>query len=434
MRPWAEHERAQPSSSQALSEADAASRFRTGAGRAHLLELQRSTPRGALVAAREVVGPISGREGRRARWPPCGRRGRPRTRWRRRSSQARSPLIGRTEAEVSAEISARLVEPGSRPGELRHRRERPELRQPAPRAGSARHRSGRGRRLRLRRLAPPRRQRRLLLGHHPHGRDRRARAGVPRALRGASASRSRRRGGGRGRHRLAKRWTGPAGEPIAAAGYGESFIHRIGHGIGIEEHEDPYLVAGNATPLVAGHAFSVEPGIYLARQFRRQDRGHRRSDRRRPAFLQQADHFLVGRRGLSSGRARPVRPRARSRRGPRRTRSAMVARSQKGRVKVDLGLDGRVAVVAASSKGLGRASADALAAEGVRLVISARGAEALAAPRRHCVPKAPRSWRSGPTSRTRPCPSSSSRRPIEHFGRLDIIVAERRRATARGRA
>lgn len=49
---------------------------------------------------------------------------------------------------------------------------------------------------------------------------------------------------------------------IAAAGYGDRFIHRTGHGIGVEEHEDPYVVAGNATPLVAGHAFSVEPGIY----------------------------------------------------------------------------------------------------------------------------------------------------------------------------
>jgi Xaa-Pro aminopeptidase len=51
---------------------------------------------------------------------------------------------------------------------------------------------------------------------------------------------------------------------IAAAGFGDAFIHRIGHGIGIEEHEDPYVVEGNATVLVPGHAFSVEPGIYLA--------------------------------------------------------------------------------------------------------------------------------------------------------------------------
>ena len=51
---------------------------------------------------------------------------------------------------------------------------------------------------------------------------------------------------------------------IAAAGYGDRFFHRTGHGIGVEEHEDPYVVAGNTTPLVPGHAFSVEPGIYTA--------------------------------------------------------------------------------------------------------------------------------------------------------------------------
>jgi Xaa-Pro aminopeptidase len=49
---------------------------------------------------------------------------------------------------------------------------------------------------------------------------------------------------------------------ITAAGYGDRFIHRTGHGIGVEEHEDPYIVVGNAEPLAAGHAFSIEPGIY----------------------------------------------------------------------------------------------------------------------------------------------------------------------------
>ena len=52
-------------------------------------------------------------------------------------------------------------------------------------------------------------------------------------------------------------------EIIKSAGYGEYFIHRIGHGIGIEEHEEPYIVSGNLTRLVSGHSFSVEPGIYL---------------------------------------------------------------------------------------------------------------------------------------------------------------------------
>lgn len=53
-----------------------------------------------------------------------------------------------------------------------------------------------------------------------------------------------------------------AREPISAAGYGEYFVHRTGHGIGLETHEDPYIVAGNAEPLEPGMAFSVEPGIY----------------------------------------------------------------------------------------------------------------------------------------------------------------------------
>ncbi len=54
---------------------------------------------------------------------------------------------------------------------------------------------------------------------------------------------------------------------IAAAGHGEHFIHRTGHGIGLEEHEDPYIVAGNTERLVEGMAFSVEPGIYLQGRF-----------------------------------------------------------------------------------------------------------------------------------------------------------------------
>jgi Xaa-Pro aminopeptidase len=54
---------------------------------------------------------------------------------------------------------------------------------------------------------------------------------------------------------------------IAGGGLGEYFIHRTGHGIGLEEHEDPYIVAGNTTPLAPGHAFSVEPGIYLPGRF-----------------------------------------------------------------------------------------------------------------------------------------------------------------------
>ncbi|MBB5152601.1 M24 family metallopeptidase [Saccharopolyspora phatthalungensis] len=53
-----------------------------------------------------------------------------------------------------------------------------------------------------------------------------------------------------------------AREPIAAAGFGEFFVHRTGHGIGLDVHEEPYVVEGNALALEPGMAFSVEPGIY----------------------------------------------------------------------------------------------------------------------------------------------------------------------------
>lgn len=50
-------------------------------------------------------------------------------------------------------------------------------------------------------------------------------------------------------------------------GYSDAFFHRTGHGIGLEGHEDPYLVAGNDLPLRPGMAFSVEPGIYLPGEY-----------------------------------------------------------------------------------------------------------------------------------------------------------------------
>jgi Xaa-Pro aminopeptidase len=80
---------------------------------------------------------------------------------------------------------------------------------------------------------------------------------------------------------------------IDAAGWGEQFFHRTGHGIGVEEHEDPYIVRGNDEPLAAGHAFSIEPGIYLGGHF-----GIRLEDivvatDAGPDRLNDADHALV---------------------------------------------------------------------------------------------------------------------------------------------
>ncbi len=50
---------------------------------------------------------------------------------------------------------------------------------------------------------------------------------------------------------------------IDAAGYGQYFTHRTGHGLGLEGHEPPYMVEGNAAPLEVGNTFTVEPGIYI---------------------------------------------------------------------------------------------------------------------------------------------------------------------------
>ncbi|MEU9129407.1 aminopeptidase P family protein [Kitasatospora sp. NPDC048540] len=54
---------------------------------------------------------------------------------------------------------------------------------------------------------------------------------------------------------------------ITEAGYGEYFIHRTGHGIGLTTHEPPYMVEGETQPLVPGMCFSIEPGIYLPGRF-----------------------------------------------------------------------------------------------------------------------------------------------------------------------
>lgn len=80
---------------------------------------------------------------------------------------------------------------------------------------------------------------------------------------------------------------------IADAGYGEYFVHRTGHGIGMEAHEDPYIVEGNDLPLAAGHAFSIEPGIYVPGRWgmRLEDIVVATDDGPRP--LNTSDHALV---------------------------------------------------------------------------------------------------------------------------------------------
>ncbi len=54
---------------------------------------------------------------------------------------------------------------------------------------------------------------------------------------------------------------------IEDAGYGAYFTHRLGHGLGLDGHEPPYLVRGNTAPLVAGNTVTIEPGIYMPEKF-----------------------------------------------------------------------------------------------------------------------------------------------------------------------
>jgi len=81
---------------------------------------------------------------------------------------------------------------------------------------------------------------------------------------------------------------------IDEAGYGERFIHRTGHGIGLDGHEHPYLVRGNDEPLEPGMAFSIEPGIYIPGRFgiRIEDIAILGEDGRAEP-LNQADHALA---------------------------------------------------------------------------------------------------------------------------------------------
>ncbi len=58
-----------------------------------------------------------------------------------------------------------------------------------------------------------------------------------------------------------------ARDVIAAAGYGDRFLHRTGHGVGIDIHEPPYITATSDTVLEEGMVFSIEPGVYIAGQF-----------------------------------------------------------------------------------------------------------------------------------------------------------------------
>ncbi len=168
------------------------------------------------------------------------------------------PLVGRTEAQVSAELSRRIVEEG-------HDKVNFAIVAAGENAASPHHHASdrvigenETRAVRLRGHDG-----RLLLRHHamrvhrrrsPPTSPRRTPCCSPPSRSVCRRARSARR---------ARRSIGRPGRSSTRPGYGDYFIHRTGHGIGMEEHEDPYIVEGNALPLAPGHAYSVEPGIYV---------------------------------------------------------------------------------------------------------------------------------------------------------------------------
>jgi len=264
MRPWAEHEHPTEIVASLVGR-----RTRLAVSdrcwASQLLELERAIPRAAWRSAREVVGPL--RAVKDAHEVASLRAaGAAADRVAAALLSGEIALIGRTEAEVSAEISRRLLAEG-------HDRVNFAIVGSGPNSASPHHDPGS-----------------RVIGHSEavvcdfggslHLGDgvgycsditRTVVTGEPdpefaelfEVLRVAQAAAVRAATVGTACEAVDR-----AGrEPITSAGYGKAFIHRIGHGIGIEEHEDPYIVAGNLTPLEAGHAFSIEPGIYLSGRF-----------------------------------------------------------------------------------------------------------------------------------------------------------------------
>ena len=214
--------------------------------------------------------------------------------------RARSRSSGAPRPQVSADISAAAHRRGPRQGQLRHRRRRRERRQPAP----PRRRPGDPAEARsccatsaARWPATAPTSPAACSPATPPAEIAEAYAVLHEAQQAAVRRRP-------GRHAVrGRRPRRPRGSS-PTPGYGDYFIHRTGHGIGMEEHEDPYIVEGNALPLAAGHAFSVEPGIYVPGRWgmRLEDIVVATDDG--PESLNASDHDLVSRLtvgGLAAG-------------------------------------------------------------------------------------------------------------------------------------
>jgi Xaa-Pro aminopeptidase len=290
LRPWSEHEDAFALGARLVGRRRSlavSDRMWAGA----LLALQDRLPDASWRAASSVTGPLRAvkdaaeKASLRAASAAADRVARD-------LQEGRIPLVGRTEAEVSAELSRRLVEEG-------HDRVNFAIVASGPNSASPHHEPG-DRVIGSKEMVVCDFGGSLSLGGGPgycSDITRTVVTGEPSAemaelyavlvdaqARAVAAARS---------GVACQEVDHAAREPIAAAGYGPYFIHRTGHGIGLEEHEDPYLVAGNAAPLAPGHAFSVEPGIYLPGRFgaRLEDIVLATADE--PESLNHADHGLA---------------------------------------------------------------------------------------------------------------------------------------------
>ena len=172
-------------------------------------------------------------------------------------------LAGRTEAAVAAEIAQRILDEGHRKVNFTIVASGPNAASPHHEAADRVIRDGEGVLFDIGGTMDGADGVGLLLRHHP------LRAPGRAALRLSPSctrySTRRRRPGWPQRRsvRPVRTSTPPPGRVIDDAGYGEYFVHRTGHGIGVEAHEHPNIVVGNDLELVAGHAFSIEPGIYV---------------------------------------------------------------------------------------------------------------------------------------------------------------------------
>ena len=170
----------------------------TARGPASSSTCRRAMPRRAWRRGERGGRAAAHGQGRRRDRRPAGRRRRPPTGWRPQLHGGEIPLVGRTEAEVSADIGRRLLRRGPPQGQLRHRGRRGQRRQPHHEAGSRVIERRRGRAVRLRRHDARARRRRVLLRHHPVRVDRR-RGAARRGRRGLRRAARRPAGGVRGR-------------------------------------------------------------------------------------------------------------------------------------------------------------------------------------------------------------------------------------------